>query len=197
MATAVIRDASGSFIAVEGSPVLESLDGLQRAPLATITSASWSDGEREAFGLHLVEINPPAGQRWTGAFDEVAGKPVAVFADILPTVADVLAERERRLALGFDHDFGDGRGVHHIGTTADDQRGWDEVSKIALARSAAGSTTPITIVTNTGPCVVTPAEWLAVLESAADFRQPIWQASFILQALDPIPSNFADNTYWP
>lgn len=194
---AVMSDALGGFIVVEGSPVLESLDGAQRAPLATITSASWSEGEREAFGVYLVETTPPAGQRWTGGFTEVAGRPAPVFADIVPTVADVLAERERRLALGFDHDFGDARGVHHIGTAAEDQRGWDEVSKIALARSAAGTTTPIAIVTDTGPCMVTPAEWLAVLETAADFRQPIWQASFILQAMNPIPSNFAENAYWP
>ncbi len=30
-----------------------------------------------------------------------------------PTPADVIAERERRPALGFDYDFGDARGVHH------------------------------------------------------------------------------------
>ena len=31
-----------------------------------------------------------------------------------PKASDVIAERERRLALGFDYDFGDERGVHHI-----------------------------------------------------------------------------------
>lgn len=52
----------------------------------------------------------------------------AMFPPVAPTVADVVAERERRLALGFDYDVGDGRGVHHIGTTPDDMRKWmDEV----------------------------------------------------------------------
>ena len=32
----------------------------------------------------------------------------------------VAAERDRRLALGFNYDFGDSRGVHRIGTTLAD-----------------------------------------------------------------------------
>jgi hypothetical protein len=113
------------------------------------------------------------------------------------TPADVSAERDRRLALGFDYDFGDARGVHSIGTTKGDEEGWDEVTKIALSRNATGSTDPINIMTDTGPAVVTPLEWLAVLEAAAAFRQPIWQASFVLQAMDPIPPDYAEDSHWP
>ena len=40
-------------------------------------------------------------------------------------VAGILSERARRLATGFDYDFGDERGIHHIGTTPEDKRGWD------------------------------------------------------------------------
>lgn len=114
-----------------------------------------------------------------------------------PTSADVIAERVRRLASGFDYDFGDVRGVHHIGTSEADQVGWDEVTTIALARQATGSSAPITIVTDTGAASVTPLEWLAILEAAAAFRQPLWAASFTLQAMDPIPADYADNGYWP
>lgn len=114
-----------------------------------------------------------------------------------PTVTDVVTDRERRLSLGFDHDFGDERGVHRIGTTEADQKGWSEVTTIAMARQVMSVATPILIVTDTGPVEVTPAEWLAVLEAAAAFRQPLWAASFVLQAMDPIPADFADDAYWP
>jgi hypothetical protein len=114
-----------------------------------------------------------------------------------PTPTDVYAERDRRLALGFDYDFGDERGVHRIGTTKGDQEGWDEVTKLALSRNAAGSTDTITIMTDTGPAVVTPSDWLAVLEAAGAYRQPIWQASFVLQGMDPIPADYADGKHWP
>lgn len=120
------------------------------------------------------------------------GKPVEAYA---PTVSmgEVLLERERRLAAGFHHDFGDARGVHRIGTTASDMAGWDEVTTIATARHANGSSVPIMIVIDTGPTQVTPAEWFAILEAAGDFRQPIWLASFALQEMDPIPADYADN----
>jgi hypothetical protein len=109
----------------------------------------------------------------------------------------VKAECERRLALGFDYDFGDARGVHRIGTTARDMAGWDEVSKIAQALINVGQgAQTIAISTDTGSCEVTAAEWQSILIAAAQFRQPIWLASFDLQAMDPIPTDYANDSYW-
>jgi hypothetical protein len=114
-----------------------------------------------------------------------------------PTVDDVIAERERRLALGFDYDFGDDRGVHRIGTTAQDMVGWREVTDLANACLAASAgATPIMIVTDTGPTTVTASEWTEILIAAGAARQPLWAASFVLQAMDPIPADFADDGYW-
>lgn len=114
-----------------------------------------------------------------------------------PTAADVIAERARRLAAGFDYDFGD-RGVHRIGTTPADMAGWDEVTKLASALVALGDTvTTIPILTETGQAQVTSLEWQQILVASAAFRQPIWLASFALQALDPIPADYATNeAYW-
>ena len=114
----------------------------------------------------------------------------------LPAVADVIAECDRRLALGFDYDFGDERGVHRIGTTERDMRGWDEVTSLAQARINASDATPIGIATDTGACLVTPTEWNAILLAAAAFRQPIWAASFALQAMETIPADYADDSHW-
>lgn len=130
-----------------------------------------------------------------GSYGEIA--PFVAATPPEPTPDDVTAERARRLALGFDHDFGDSRGVHRIGMTAADQEGWDEVTTIALARKAAGVATPIGIVTDTGACAVSPDEWLQILEAAAGFRQPIWAASFALQGAGSIPDDFAADAHWP
>lgn len=111
--------------------------------------------------------------------------------------AAIVAERERRLALGFDFDFGDGRGTHYIGTTPTDMAGWDEVSKGAAALIALGqSDAAITIVTDTGPVTITVLEWQSILAAALAHRQPIWAASFALQAADPIPIDYMDDAYW-
>lgn len=107
-------------------------------------------------------------------------------------------ERERRLALGFDYDFGDERGVHHIATAPEDMKGWDEVTMLANAAINAGvPATAILILTSTGPVNVTAAEWQQVLLASANFRQPIWQASFALQAADPMPADITDDVHWP
>jgi len=65
---------------IEGDPTLDSLDGSSRATLSTILSDGWPDGYAESFGVHLVDITAPDGQRWTGEFEDVDGVPAAVFA---------------------------------------------------------------------------------------------------------------------
>lgn len=110
----------------------------------------------------------------------------------------VQVECKRRLDLGFNYDFGDVRGVHKIGTTDRDMRGWDEVTSSANALIALGNpSTTITIVTDTGPAVVTALEWMSILVAATAWRQPIWAASFALQASDPVSPNYDNNTHWP
>lgn len=114
-----------------------------------------------------------------------------------PTNEDVIAERDRRLALGFDYDFGDARGVHRIGTTKEDLAGWDEVTTASNAFISLGQpSTVINIVTDTGPCAVTALEWQGIIAQSAIIRQPIWTGSFVLQAMNPIPSDYEDNSYW-
>ncbi len=106
-------------------------------------------------------------------------------------------ERDRRLAAGFDFDFGAAGGVQHVGTTAADLVGWDDVSKYAAALLATGdTTTKITIATDSGSAQVTAAEWQHVLLAAAAFRQPIWQASFALAVMSPIPADLTDDKHW-
>lgn len=127
------------------------------------------------------------------------GDAAAIPYQTPPVTADqIIAERERRLALGFDYDFGDERGVHRIGTTKKDLEGWDEVTKFAQAAINAGApSTTIDIVTDTGPVVVTAMEWQSILLASAAHRQPLWAASFALQAMNPIPADYAADSYWP
>lgn len=115
-----------------------------------------------------------------------------------PSVEDVVAERERRLQLGFTYDFGDVRAVHFFATTPADMEGWDEVTKLANAYLLTGDTTStIAIKTQTGPTEVTATEWQKVLIAAGNFRQPIFAASFMLQSVSPIPDDYKDDKYWP
>lgn len=119
-------------------------------------------------------------------------------ATVAPSVADVVAERDRRLSLGFDYDFGDERGVHRIGTTEADMLAWDrEVTPFANALVGTGDTeSTITIVTDTGPATITGVEWLGILMFAGTVRQPIWAGYFMLIGSGDIPADYTDNRFW-
>lgn len=116
------------------------------------------------------------------------------------SVAMVSAELDRRLALGFDYNFGDERGIHHFGTTPQDMKRWtEEVTPLSQAYINMGQPGgQIGIKTETGPVFVTAAEWQLILLAAGAHRQPIYQAYFTLKDMAPIPADFATNpAHWP
>lgn len=138
-----------------------------------------------------IDFSPDATAEQRAA----ASAALAAYDPEAPTIDEIVRERERRLALGYDYDFGDARGVHRIGTTVSDRAGWDEVSTYAGALLDSGdTTTTIQIVTDTGPCLVTAAEWRAVEIAAAAFRQPIWAKSFAL--MQTRPKDYTADARW-
>lgn len=64
---------------------------------AVVGYAGWTIEVVEALGARYVDVTPPAGQRWTGAFEDDDGTPVAVF-EPLPSPS-VVTMRQARLAL--------------------------------------------------------------------------------------------------
>ena len=193
--TLYLEKTPGEFVHWNG----EDIGGVKHPPSI---STLWTKEELETVGLFEpvdagVESNKKilsvSVQRLEGVVQyvyETEDKEV--------TVEDVIAERDSRLALGFDYDFGDERGVHRIGTTVEDKIGWSEVKDLADALIAVGDfETSIKIITNTGPVEVKALEWMNIILAASNFRQPVWQASFVLQTMSPIPQNFRDDSFWP
>lgn len=116
----------------------------------------------------------------------------------MPSVDDVIMERNRRMEAGFDYDFGDARGIHHFGTKDSDMRGWAEVTDWMNANLGLNNLTEqLIVLTNTGSATVTPIDWAKVLQAAGNFRQPLWSASFLLQAENPIPADYYADKWWP
>lgn len=132
--------------------------------------------------------------------DLVTGVVTVSEYDAAPTIITnelVIAERDRRLAIGFDYDLGE-RGIQHIGTSPDDMRKWmDEVTPLAQSLINIGQPTgEITIATGSGMVVVTAREWQDILLAAASYRQPIYAASFALMTMNNIPTDYVDDRYW-
>jgi hypothetical protein len=112
----VLENSEGRLAPIHGNPVLKSLDGEARAPLATILHESWTAEDRLRFGVHLVEpVDIPRGKRQIGApgFSkdedgqvrvvlpiEDAPKPaVEVARDPLSELRVQMADLARRLAV--------------------------------------------------------------------------------------------------
>ena len=160
-----------------------------------------------------------SGATWTGIQCSVDGKGnITILGDgeipnkakawllnntpsefVVPPVSSTQIENERtrRLEMGFYYDFKDARGVHLFGTTEGDMVGWNDVSTVTQALIAAGQPSyVIDIVTNTGPTKVTAIEWQMIIITASAVRQPIWAASFAIQAMPEIPKDYASDVYW-
>lgn len=94
-----VLKSGNSFAQVSGNPVLDSLDGLRRAPLQTLLAPSWGAVDRAAFGLYRVDVTAPEGMQWTRGFTAVSGMPVAQFEPIPVVVPKSVTMRQARLAL--------------------------------------------------------------------------------------------------
>ncbi|WP_439616672.1 DUF4376 domain-containing protein [Shinella sp.] len=198
------REQPGRFSVWRGEPIGEGDDAISYPLNIDILPAE----ELEAIGLWRDDMIAPAeaipeGKIAIGTGVERVSGVVTFVHDLadspIPSEGEIVAERARRLALGFDYNFGDARGIHHIGTSEADMRKWlDEVTPISQALINAGMPSgEIGIFTDTGPVTVTASEWQAILLAAGQWRQPIYQASFALLTDDPIPYDFTDDAYWP
>lgn len=201
---------TGEYLSTEqaDSDPLEDGKFLIPANATTTTPPSAQQGQARVFANGSWSLVPDhRGEVWYAGF----GQPVTISELGTPdglTVTepakvldedDVINERKRRLATGFNFDFEDSRGVHRIGTTEADLAGWREVTDFAQAsiNSGGGDSAVIGIVTDTGAAQITPNEWQVILLAAGAFRQPIFSASFLLQSMNPIPADYADDSYWP
>lgn len=62
-----VVETKDGFESISGNPVLDSLDGETKAPLLTILHESWTEKERAAYGVHLVEsVSIPKGKDCIG-----------------------------------------------------------------------------------------------------------------------------------
>lgn len=147
-----------------------------------------------------IVIDVVAGEQTTVPFtSEEEAEADALLAVASTVTADMVwAEKDRRWALGFDYDFGDDHGVHHIGTTEKDMEDWQKVQALATAATQLGQPdTPIYIVTDTGAVTIKASEWWNIVIAMAMFQQPIFQGAVALVAMDSIPADYATNdVYW-
>lgn len=138
---------------------------------------------------HWVEfLENPGLRRWDGEAVVVYNPPPVPI-----THEDVNAERRRRILAG--------RIINDVHVTGSDEdaRNLSNLAMAAQIRMAAGDLTTTTIYRDAGNVdrVLTPPELVALWQASAEYVSALYAASWALKALDPIPADFAADTYWP
>lgn len=103
------------------------------------------------------------------------------------------AERQRRILEGKVID-----GVQVTGSD-EDARNLTSLALGAQLRLAAGDNETLTTFRD-GDNVdhqLTPAQLLSLWQQSAAYVSELYAASWTLKAMEPIPSNFADDEHWP
>jgi len=201
--TVAVLATGGDFTRLIGNPTLTSLDGETRAPLRTILADSWTEQDRAAFGVFLVDTAPPEGKRWTGAFEDDDGVPVPVFEDLPPPTTDAIdAERDRRIANGFTF------GGKLYQSRPEDRENIAGASVAALAamgngalpndyRWHGGDADFVWIAADNSLTPMDAQTVFAFGQAAMAHKQAHIFAARALKDAEPIPADYADNIHWP
>lgn len=164
----------------QGFPVAFYAEGVhEEIPVSAVrlSDSQWHDlvsnqGLRRWDGANVINFDPPAR---------------------VITADDVNSERQRRILAGKVID------AVHVTGSAEDARNLMSLALGAQMRLAAGDTETFTTFRD-GDNVdheLTPPQLLSLWQQSADYVSALYEASWALKAVEPIPRDFADDSHWP
>jgi hypothetical protein len=172
----------------------------------TIQSAWYSDPSESADsiqaqtyenGIVLVAINPAyvaALEAWVSA-----GSTIDAYAPPPPTNVAVTAEAERRIEGGVVVTVPGHTPTIYVQGRDKDTRNVQGLVTAAQLRLASGDTTTLTSFRDGNNVMheLTPAQVVALWQESAVYVTTVYNASWVIKAMAPIPADYADDSYWP
>jgi hypothetical protein len=144
-------------------------------------------------GLTLIPGEVNAGPGWSYADGEFTPPPPPD-----PTIADIDAERDRRIAEGFDAELGEGLSVPVDTRHERDFRNLNGLGTASLARLVAGDATTFTFRgADNEDHELTPAQMNALAMQAMGHVSAHYSAAWVVKEIDPLPADFAADERWP
>lgn len=161
-----------------------------------------TDEELAAIGVYRVDVTPPEGQRWTNAFADDNGVPVAVFEARVTTSEQVDAERDRRIEGGFEFN-----GVM-FQARVQDQKRIAGAGTLALGAMVAGvqpgnlrwhgGDEDFAWIAADNTTVPMDAQTVFLFgQAAANWESRHVFAARSLKDISPIPADYTDDEWWP
>lgn len=157
--------------------------------VAVFATQAKADAYSPPAGAISVPARPSPYHTWNGLSWDEGSAPA-------PSIEQVEAERERRIALPLDVTLSVGTITVNMEPTA--QRDIQGLSTVGLYLTMAqqSTTTSFRDYSNTERDL-TPADLVSLGLQAAARIQAVYQASWALKAMSPIPSDYTDDQYWP
>jgi hypothetical protein len=129
--------------------------------------------------------------------DEIYNRNSGLSTGYLPSNEEVNEERERRIAIGCNISIANVGSVYVTGTEKD-VRNMSGLGQGALIRIMQSDTTPTDFRDgNNVMYTLTPNEMLELWQKSSEYISAIYQASWTIKAMNPIPQDYAADSYWP
>lgn len=172
---------------------------------AATLDRNYSDEELAEFGLKRVVLADIPGDKIAVGdpiYEEDGNGVVHQVYDLAdkpgPTGDNVNAERERRIVAGANFTVqGHGAPIHVTGRD-EDKVNLQGLAFAASLRLGQGDNATLTVFRD-GQNVdhsLIPAQVLELWQHAAAYVTLVYQRSWEIKALDPIPADYADDSYW-
>lgn len=146
---------------------------------------------------HALETLPIVNNVITQTYeiDTLEGEELAIAIRSLKDAINT--EREKRISDGCIINV-DGIGGVPIRGTAEDMRNMTNLGQIANMSLISGSTTPVSFRDNNNVMhVLTPTQMSQLWQKAVYYVSLVYQSSWALKELNPIPTDYENDQYWP
>lgn len=129
---------------------------------------------------------------------EALGNTILPYEAPPPSTDDVNAERERRILAGTTVTV-PGIGSIPVQGRDEDARNLQALGFAASLRIGAGDAATLTTFRDAENFDhdLTPPQILALWQGAADYVSAVYQASWALKEMAPIPADYSNPSYWP
>lgn len=129
--------------------------------------------------------------------DDIYNRNSGSTTGYVPSNEEVNEERERRIAIGCHINIANVGNVYVTGTEKD-VRNMSGLGQGALIRIMQSDTTTTEFRDgNNNMFILTPNEMLDLWKKSSEYISLIYQASWTIKSLSPIPQDYASDTYWP
>lgn len=169
-----------------------------------VTSATYANADATIINAVIDGVawsvpNNPSNSMRQSITDWLAADPANKIGNFMDPITndDVNQERDRRIQVGATFTIAPSVTVYVTGSDAD-ARNLTNLALAAQLRLASGDNATLTTFRdgNNVDHDLTPSQMLSLWQQSANYVSVLYEKSWAIKAMTPIPADFATNSYW-